>query len=218
MQTLCERPDLSVIVPCYNLERFITPLLDSLKEQDLGDYKVEFIFVDNCCTDRTAQIIKDSGLECRLINCNIQGCGAARNAGMEVASGKFIWFMDGDDYLLSDTAIKQVLDKAIGEDLNILRIPFESDRFTYLYFSMVWQYCFKKSYIDEFRFPNIQPAEDDAFMQMVLKKAKLNELSYLNLPRIDKPLYFYNYLREGSNMYRHHILGERNIKLPQCKL
>ena len=218
MQTLCERPNISVIVPCYNLEKWITPLLECLKAQDLGGYTAEYIFVINCCTDDTEGVIRRSGLECSIVYCGLQGCGAARNVGFEIASGEYIWFMDGDDYLLSDTAIKQVLDKAYAENLNILRIPFESDRFNYLYFSMVWQYCFKKSYIDEFRFPNIQPAEDDAYMQMVLKKAHLNELSYLNLPRMDRPLYFYNYLREGSNMYRHHILGERNIKLPQGKL
>lgn len=217
MPSLCERPDISVIVPCYNLEKWITPLLDSLKEQDLGDYKAEYIFVINCCTDKTEEVIRNSGLECQIVQCETQGCGAARNDGFEIAKGKYVWFMDGDDWLLTDTAIKEALDKAIGEDLNILRVSWESDRFNYPYFSMVWQYVFKKEYIDEFRFKNIQPCEDDVYMEQVLKKARLNRDTYFALPVVYTPLYFYNYLREGSNMYRHNILGERNIQLPQCK-
>ena len=210
MQTLCERnTDISVIVPVYNLEKWITPLLESLKSQDLGDYKAEYIFVINCCTDKSDEVIRESGLECKIAYCCIQGCGEARNTGFEIAKGKYIWFMDGDDWLLSDTAIKDVLDKAYRDDLDILRVSWESNRFNYPYFSMVWQYVFKRSYIEEFRFPNIQPCEDDAYMDMVLAKKHLNRDTYFAIPVIYTPLYFYNYLREGSNMYRHHILGER---------
>lgn len=210
MQTLCKRnPDLSVIIPVYNLEKWIQPMLDSLKAQQLGEYEAEYIFVINCCTDRSEEVIRESGLDCKIAYCCIQGCGAARNVGFEIAQGKYIWFMDGDDWLLSDTAIKQALDTAYREDLNILRISWESNRFHYAYFSMVWQYIFKKEYINEFRFENIQPCEDDVYMEQVLKKAGRNRDTYFAIPVIYAPLYFYNYLREGSNMYRHHILGER---------
>lgn len=210
MQTLCERnPDISVIVPVYNLEKWIQPLLDSLKAQQLGQYEAEYIFVLNKCTDDSEKVIRESGLPCDIWLCDIQGCGEARNTGFAVATGNYIWFMDGDDWLLSETAIKDVLDKAYREDLDILRVSWESNRFHYAYFSMVWQYVFKRTYIEEFRFPNIQPCEDDAYMEMVLAKKHLNRDTYFALPVIYTPLYFYNYLREGSNMYRHHILGER---------
>ena len=53
--------DLSVIVPVYNLERYIIPLLISLKGQDLGEYQVEYIFVLNNCTDRSKEVIEKSG-------------------------------------------------------------------------------------------------------------------------------------------------------------
>lgn len=214
MQTLfqCD-PCLSVIIPVYNLERWIQPMLDSLKAQQLGDYKVEYIFVLNCCSDRSEEVIRESGLDCIIDYCCTQGCGAARNMGFELAKGKYIWFMDGDDWLLTDDAIKQALDKIIRDDLDILRVSWESDKFTFPYFSMVWQYIFKKTFIDEFRFVNIQPCEDDEYMERVLKKAHWNRDTYFAIPVIYTPLYFYRYLREGSNMYRHHILGERNIQL-----
>lgn len=196
--------DLSVIIPVYNLEKHIQPMLTSLKYQELNEYKVEVIFVLNNCTDDSEKIIKANMPDARILYCSIQGCGSARNVGMDAATGEFIWFMDGDDWLLSDTAIKDVLDKAYREDLNILWIPFASDRYQYQYFSMVWQYLFRRSFVDEFRFPDIQPAEDDAFTAWVLRKAGRNQGNYMWLPRMEKPQYFYNYMREGSNMFRYY--------------
>lgn len=202
MQTLhqCDC-DLSIIIPVYNLERFITPMLESLKGQKTI-YNVETIIVLNNCTDNTEQVIRDSGIDCTILNCETQGCGAARNVGMDAAHGEYIWFMDGDDWLLSSTAIEDVLNRAKEDNLYILLIPFDSDTFRYNYFSMVWQYLFKREFIEEFAFPNYQPAEDDAFTEQVLNKAGYTHDNYIMLPRMDRKLYYYNYLREGSNMYR----------------
>ena len=209
MQTLFERKtDLSVIVPVYNLERYIMPLLRTLLTQNVGDYIVEYIFVLNNCTDDSRGMIEASGLNCTIIECPEQGCGLARNAGFEIATGKYIWFMDGDDFLMSDTAIRDALDKVYADDLDILLIPFNSNLFQMLYFSMVWQYVFRRDFIAEFKFPAIQPCEDDVYMEQVLAKAGLDRNTYLLLPRIDRPLYFYNYMREGSNMYRVTVLHE----------
>ena len=209
MQTLLERKtDLSIIIPVYNLERFIQPMLDSLLEQDLGDYKVEIIFVLNNCTDNSEGVIRSSGLDCKIISCEEQGCGPARNAALDIAEGEYIWMMDGDDWLLSDTAVANALEAARRYDLDILRIPFETNNYWGQYFSMVWQYLLRRDFVKEFRFPSIQPAEDDAYMNMVLRKAGLDRNTYLRLPYIDKKLYFYNFLREGSNMYRSLVLHE----------
>lgn len=201
MQTLHERTDLSVIIPVYQLEKYIAPMLDSLKAQELGNYKVEYIFVLNNCTDRSEAVIQESGIDCTIMNCTEQGCGCARNAGFEVSKGERIWFLDGDDWLLSKTAIKDALDGAQGKD--ILRVPFTSNRFNQDYFSMVWQYVFKRELIEDIRFRKIQPSEDDDFMRKVFAKIGIAVEQYKELPSLTTPLYFYNYLREGSNMYRY---------------
>lgn len=201
MSTL-QQCDISIIIPVYNLERFIVPMLGTLIAQDYGKYKAEIIFVLNNCTDRTEAIIRLSELDCTIINCEIQGCGPARNAGLEIATGKYVWFMDGDDWLLSDTAVRDVLDKAYAEDTDILWIPYASDTFRYYYFSMVWQYLFKREFIGELRFPNCQPGEDDAFTGELLEKCGYGRHEPTRLPHVDKPLYYYNYMREGSNMFR----------------
>lgn len=199
MSALCER-DLSIIIPVYNLEKFLDPMLDSLKSQDLGGYDVEIICVLNNCTDKSEEVIRQSGLECIIMNCDEQGCGPARNAGLEQARGEYIWFMDGDDWLLSDTAIKDALTAAQVLDLDILRIPYDSNYYKWLYFSMVWQYIIRRDFIGETRFPNYQPQEDDAFMRELLTRAGY---VYPNMPSLREPMYYYNYEREGSNMFRY---------------
>lgn len=210
MQTLYEcKTDISVIIPVYNLEHFLQPMLDSLKHQELGDYTAEVLFVLNNCTDNSEVVIRDSGIDCTILYCTKQGCGPARNTALDVASGDYIWFMDGDDWLLSNTAIKDALDKAKAEDLNILRIPFKSNGFYYNYFSMVWQYLLRRDYICEFRFPDYQPGEDDAFMAGVLTKYGTDRYNFLCLPCMGRPQYYYNYKRIGSNMYRFEELRER---------
>ena len=205
MPTLHERKDdISIIIPVYNLEYFLDPMLDSLKNQELGDYTAQILFVLNNCTDRSEDVIRRSGIDCTIMNCKTQGCGPARNAGMDVATGDYIWFMDGDDWLLSNTSVKDALDKARAEDLNVLRIPFKSNGFYYMYFSMVWQYLLRRDFINEFRFPDYQPAEDDAFMSGVLNKYGTDRYNFIGLPSMERPQYFYNYMREGSNMFRFH--------------
>lgn len=200
MPTLFKR-DLSIIIPVYNLEHYIEPMIESIKAQKLGRYKVEVIFVLNNCTDNSEEVIRQSGIRCKILYCFKQGCGPARNTGMDIATGKFIWFMDGDDWLVTNTAIKDALDMAQG--FNIIRIPFDSDLFLYDYFSMVWQYVMRREFIEDVRFPDYQPSEDDAFMQTVLTRAGYDRNSYKSLPTLSEPKYFYNYMREGSNMQRY---------------
>lgn len=203
MPTLQQRtPDITILIPVYNLERFIQPMLDSLKAQDLGPYQAEIIFVLNNCTDNSEEVIRSSGLPCAILNCIEQGCGPARNAGLAIARGEYIWMLDGDDWLLDNYAIHDVLAKAKAEGLDILRVPFKTCKFWGQYFSMVWQYVLRREYIREFSFPSVQPGEDDAYMTEVLRKAGRNRYDYTSLPSMERPLYFYNFGREGSNMYR----------------
>jgi len=204
MPTLYEC-DLSIIIPVYNLEDYLDPMIKSLKEQKTK-YSYEILWVMNNCTDRSEDIIRESGLG-KILYCFIQGCGAARNTGIEEAKGEYIWMIDGDDYLLTDTAIEEGMNTAKGN--LIIRVPFDSNGFNRPYFSMVWQYIIKREMIKGIKFPHIQPSEDDAFTEKVLAKVGLTRTTHLSLPSVGRPLYFYNYLRQGSNMYRVIVLGEK---------
>ena len=193
--------DLSVIIPVYNLEKWITPMIRSLKEQELGPYTAEYIFILNNCTDNSENVIRESGLDCRILNCEIQGCGPARNVGFEASSGGYVWVMDGDDWLTTKTAIREALDMAHKHGTKILRIPFQSNGFRGIWYSMVWQYLFRRSYIDEFRFPAIQPGEDAVYMDEVFAKAGYSKRTWMRMKSTATALYFYNFPREGSTMY-----------------
>lgn len=195
--------DLSVIVPCYNTEKHISALIHSLKAQELGEYEVEYIFVLNNCTDNTEKVIKDSGLECRILTCDIQGCGTSRNVGVENSNSTFIWFIDSDDYLLSKTAISSVLSRMYRDNLNVVRIPYTSLNFNKQFYSMVWQYCYRREFIKDLKFRKKQPGEDNAFSNTVLYRLGYTPYNYLEMPSMDKPLYYYNYMRNGSNMERY---------------
>lgn len=194
--------DLSIIIPCHNLEPFISKLLYSLSNQLIDGIEVETIFVLDNCTDNTKEKIAEwsqsSGarLHPQIHEIHANACGIARNKGLDLCSGEFIWFMDGDDWLLRDDALKIAL-----QMIKMCSAPFV--RFEYLapqfqahgHPSMVWQYIFRATSLSDMRFSNIQPHEDRDFMEEYMKK-------YGYPPYYDIPLYHYNYMREGSNMYQ----------------
>ena len=191
---------LSIIVPVHNTEKWLPELLKSIKEQKT-DYEYECIFVLDSCTDNSQRIIEESGICDTLVNCSVHSCGLARNRGMEFATGRYVWFLDSDDYLLTDTAIQEALDFVQGK--RIVKIPFESDNFNSSCYAMVWQYVFDRDLIKDMKFREEQPAEDNDFMDRVFIKVRPETID-----TYDFPLYFYRYLREGSNMERY-LKGEK---------
>ncbi|MEU0567745.1 glycosyltransferase family 2 protein [Nonomuraea sp. NPDC005983] len=89
-------PILSVIVPFYNVEKYIGPCLDSLAAQTLRD--LEVICVDDGSTDGSPAVVEARlGGPVRLVRQPNQGVGRARNVGVRHASGRYLAFVDGDD-------------------------------------------------------------------------------------------------------------------------
>lgn len=105
---------ISIVIPVYNLEAYIAPALESLFLNDLSG--VEVIVIDDGSTDTTFSIAS-SLLECRDVCCQIvkqdnAGVSSARNHGINLAKGEYIFFLDGDDIVKNDCFknIKQVLE------------------------------------------------------------------------------------------------------------
>ena len=93
--------ELSVIIPVYNTQKYIKDCLDSV----LGQYQrddFEIIVVDDGSTDRTGAILDEYKKypEVRIIHQKNGGLSNARNTGLECARGKYIFFLDSDDYLI----------------------------------------------------------------------------------------------------------------------
>lgn len=96
-------PKISVIIPVYNVEKYLEQCINSLLNQTLKD--CEFIFVNDGSKDSSKEIIeKYKALDNRiiLINQENQGVSIARNNGLNVAKGEYIGFVDADDYIEED--------------------------------------------------------------------------------------------------------------------
>ncbi len=92
--------EISVIIPVWNSENYVSEGLNSIFKQSFTD--LEIIAVDDGSTDKTAQILKQLATQeprLKVLRQSNQGVAAARNHGLEEAKGKYIFFLDSDDYL-----------------------------------------------------------------------------------------------------------------------
>lgn len=97
---------LSIIIPCYNMEHYLPECLDSLFQQNIELSDFEVIIVNDESKDDTLQIAKayaEKHQNIKVIDKKNAGVGAARNSGFDIASGQYIYFLDPDDYLAEKT-------------------------------------------------------------------------------------------------------------------
>jgi CDP-glycerol glycerophosphotransferase len=93
-------PRISVVVPIYNVEEYLPACLDSVARQTVDDFEV--VMVNDGSTDRSAEIAGQYGRRdprFRLVQQENAGLSAARNTGIDAATGEFIAFLDSDDVL-----------------------------------------------------------------------------------------------------------------------
>lgn len=126
---------LSIIIPCYNVEKYVDNCLDSLKKQ-LKNIDYEIIMIDDCSTDKTLEVIKKridkKDLNIKLLeNENNIGAGASRNKAIKEAKYEYISFIDSDDYV-DDNYYEVMLSKIIKDKADIvacdIKLIFEDGR------------------------------------------------------------------------------------------
>ena len=182
----------SIIVPCYNLAPWIQQCLDSVASQDFKDW--ECVVIDDESTDNSGQILdeyarRDSRF--KIIHQVNAGEGGARNAGLSVAKGEWIFFLDGDDLMLPH-ALAQLVE-CITEDDKIIRFKYTAfddgtcpsiqsetvpsqvrlvdisqeirmeDFYTY-----VWQHVYRRSVTDGLKFKRYIRGCDRVYLSKVL--------------------------------------------------
>ncbi len=137
------KPNISVIMPIYNVEKYLDKSINSVLNQTLKN--IEVILVDDGSSDKSGQIIDKYGKEDSrivIIHQKNQGVSAARNAGMAISKGQYIGFIDPDDWIDEDmyevlykTAITNKCDIVIcdfqmedisGNILDVSKHPFKS--------------------------------------------------------------------------------------------
>ena len=113
--SLC--PKISIVIPMYNVEKYIGDCLESILHQSFTDY--EIIVVDDGSTDGSAEItgsILREVVPHRFIKQPNAGLSAARNTGLKAANGEYVFFLDSDDWLEKD-ALERLAKHIHGEDL-----------------------------------------------------------------------------------------------------
>ena len=206
-------PKFSIIIPVYNVEKYLKKCLDGVFNQTYKDYEV--IVVNDGTKDNSMDIVKDYNV--KVINQKNQGLSAARNAGVKKAIGDYLIFLDSDDYWEKD--LLKELSKSLKNNPDLVRfqinevyedgrvIPYQEESFTNLSgpdaFKRIVKYHFvenaciyaikRKYYVEnKFEFRKDTLHEDFGLIPLVIMKAKrVNSINYLG----------YNYLqRQGSIM------------------
>lgn len=210
---------LSIIVPLYNAEEYIERCILSIIHQSIDENKYELIVVNDGSTDRSESIVKELQYKhpfIQLINKENGGLSSARNKGLDIASGDYIFFVDADDWLSPNT-LSQLLDTidTHSEDIILFKttrvypdgktkairfhLP-ESNKAllvedyicNYTILSAAWQGLFKRSLFTDhnIRMPKGLLAEDD---DLVIKLFSVAQTMYY------LPISVYNYYqRLGS--------------------
>lgn len=175
---------LSVIIPVYNAESYLDACLASLLEQDIPREDYEILCVNDGSTDGSLSILARAASEnpnVRILSQENQGVAQARNAGLEEASGEYIWFVDGDDLVRENclARLKRAAEETGCDRLNLGAYQFtgtlsREERQSPLpdnapwYDSVVWRALLRRGFLQEngisFRYPELTHGEDGLFM------------------------------------------------------
>ena len=208
---------ISVIIPVYKVEKYLGRCLDSLQRQTYPHF--EALLVDDGSPDESARIAADyqkNDPRFHLITKENGGQGSARNRGLDQARGKYVMFVDSDDWV-DERYMETLLRCLIANDADIAicgvervwdsgvrrRNPISNTReyvipdvkeFMLSASNAVWDKLYKRELLEGLRFPEGITFEDFAFTPQALERAK-------RIVAIPDPLYFY-YWRGDSTTTR----------------
>lgn len=201
-----QTPKISVIIPCYNVEKFLKQCLDSVCGQTLKD--IEIICVNDASTDKSLGILKQYAKKDKRIKIiDLQknsGLSVARNTGIKHATGDFIGFIDSDDWITRDfyeilytnciknncgigCGVLRLYENGIYTNLDkhpTIQTEDKEQIFGYITNGSVCTKLIKKSLFEGIQFPSGRYYEDNiVLLKLLLKSNKV----YFN------DLIFYNY-------------------------
>lgn len=130
-----DNPQVSVIIPVYNSQRFVRRALDSVLNQTYQN--LEVVVIDDGSTDATAEVIQGLG-DPRIVYLHQknQGQGPARNNGIRRCTGEYVTFLDSDDYYLPEKIAREVEFLRSNREYQVVycnALHFHSDRPAVLY-------------------------------------------------------------------------------------
>lgn len=161
--------DLQIIVPVYNVERYLKECLNSIISQEKGDYKVLTVVINDGSPDNSAKILEDYANidNFLIINQSNRGHSGARNTGLSTIYADYIMFVDSDD-MLPHNCLKRMLDTAKTTDSDIVQGSYE-EFYDNGYCSIItndrlkgfpWGRIYKSSLFSQLHFPEKYWFED----------------------------------------------------------
>ena len=218
--TNAEQFKISVIVPIYNVEKYLCKCVDSIINQTYKN--LEIILVDDGSPDNCGEICDEYALKddrIKVIHKENGGLSDARNAGMAIATGDYLGFVDSDDWIeynmyerLIENLIKFGADISVGGVADVLETDGGYKQFKTTYDGKIrnyilskedamkkyflgswsaWDKIYKKDVFNDIRFPKGEINEDEAIVLQLLDRC--NRICYTNEV-------FYNYItRPNSN-------------------
>ncbi len=212
-------PKYSIIIPVYNVEKYIKRCLDSVFNQTEKDFEV--IVVNDGTKDNSMDIVKNYNV--KIINQKNMGLSEARNNGVKNAKGEYLVFLDSDDYIEKD--LLKELNKSLTNNPDIIRYQIkevDEDNNTkeynetsfegktgeeafnliskYHFVENAWCYAIRREYYNKEKFSFKQGTihEDFGLIPLVIIKAKVvNSISYIG----------YNYLQRQNS-----IMSQKNYE------
>ena len=209
---------ISFIIPMYNAELYIESCIESILNQDAKD--IEILLIDDGSTDRTLEICQKLAERINVVSVFFQsnkGPAAARNNGLKKAKGKYIWFVDADDWI-EDNAIQNLREVIKESHYDLISFDFYKEKngnkkyysnkkygvlgheeFSAItlrsdcHFGLVWSSLFSHSLLEQYNLQfneQLKFAEDSEYIVRVSK--------YIEKVRVlDKAYYHYRVLESS---------------------
>ncbi len=209
-------PKISVVIPFYNAEKFLEQAVNSVLKQKFSDY--EIILIDDGSSDQSVEIAKQLVSsypnKIKMISIKNSGPGIARNQGVNVATGKYLLFLDADDEF-AENALQNLYNKILNDKSDLViglhqminskgQIIKEHKSFDkiiidnteavkavleYKIIPTSWAKLYRTEIVKTTKFPGLFWKEDDVFLLDYLSKIKkislLNETILINKSRTD---------------------------------
>ena len=226
-------PEISLIIPLYNAEKYLWPCLNSVTAQTFSDFEV--LCINDGSTDRTEEIVKsfvEQDKRFRLINQSNAGCSMARNRGLKEAKAPYIALLDQDDmlhpqafevlyYLIKkgNYDVAEFINKTVPDDFSLKKTPqYHLEEIKYqtyqnpfnFYFKnkrggsvLVWNRLYKKDAIAGIEFPQDIQPAEDTIFSL---KVMFHTMSLIDT---DTELLYY---RDSSTSVMNKGITDKYIK------
>lgn len=211
-------PKVSVIIPVYNTENYLRKCLDSVLAQSFADFEV--LLINDGSTDGSGKICDEYAKKDKRIKVFHKengGVSSARNLGLDHAKGKFVFFVDSDDYILEESL--NFLKKNEEVDLYKFKISTlkehkltkkDVSEITVKLDNELWRYVFNKEIIDSksLRFIDIKYGEDFNFLAKYFSLSKINKFvdTFVYVYREDTPNSAMNKTKNIQYVFDHFIM------------